>query len=120
MSTSHISSYSDSDNESTGSSVSYIILSDLEVKNIASPAAVTPPLADYVLVLPDYILISDIETEPFEAPTSPNYTPGKMVRATFTLPLAIKVAILEEIVAPPHKRCRSPSPPSPSSSSAPS
>ncbi|GJS56978.1 hypothetical protein Tco_0651762 [Tanacetum coccineum] len=76
MSTSHISSYSDFDNESTVLSVSYIILLDSEVKNIASPAALTPPLADYVLVLPDYIPVSDIETEPFEAPTSPNYTPG--------------------------------------------
>ncbi|GJS56977.1 hypothetical protein Tco_0651761 [Tanacetum coccineum] len=65
--------------------------------------------------------MEDDETLPTQtAPAPPTISAPIMVRATFTLPLAIKVAIPEDIATPPRKRCRSPSPPSPSSSSPPS
>ncbi|GJS89180.1 hypothetical protein Tco_0771816 [Tanacetum coccineum] len=76
MSTSHISICSDSDDESTGWSVSYIILSDTEDEDTASPAALAAPSPAYVSASPDYVPASDTETEPFEAPTSPDYTQG--------------------------------------------
>ncbi|GJZ13874.1 hypothetical protein Tco_0549104 [Tanacetum coccineum] len=172
----------DSDDERTGSSVSYIILSDSEVGDTASPAALTPPLSNYVLTSPDYPFEEDPQEanpeesseedpseedpsdedlmeydEPLPAqatpapPTHPLPTiyalivhPGqeiplrhpywlhrngsllmltsrKTMRVSFTLPLAIEPSIIEEIVAPPRKRCRPPSPPpSPLSSSTPS
>ncbi|GJT95012.1 hypothetical protein Tco_1090530 [Tanacetum coccineum] len=64
MSTSYIFISSDSDDERTGSFVSYIILSDLEAEDVASPTDVL-----------DYVLVLDIDTEPFEALASPDYTP---------------------------------------------
>ncbi|GJR43946.1 hypothetical protein Tco_1312049 [Tanacetum coccineum] len=76
MSTSHISIYSDSDNESTGLSVSYIILSDSAAEDTALLTALAPPSPDYVLASPDYVLALDTKTESFKAPSSPDYTPG--------------------------------------------
>ncbi|GJT13819.1 hypothetical protein Tco_0860861 [Tanacetum coccineum] len=99
----------DSDDESIGSSVSYIILSDSEAKDIASPTAVL-----------DYVPAWDTDTEPFEAPTSPDYAPGKTVWARYVLPPSIEATIAEYTAAPSHKRCylsSSPPPSSPSSSS---
>ncbi|GKB07670.1 hypothetical protein Tco_0835954 [Tanacetum coccineum] len=84
MSTSHISISSDSDDEIISSYVSYIILSDLETEDIASPTVIleylpasdaqikpfeVPPSLDYAPAL-------DADTEPLEAPASPDYTPG--------------------------------------------
>ncbi|GKF60203.1 hypothetical protein Tco_0176989, partial [Tanacetum coccineum] len=42
-------------------------------------------------------------------------TLGKTIHPPYTLPPSIEAAIAEEIVAPPHKRYRSPSPSSASS-----
>ncbi|GJU03586.1 hypothetical protein Tco_1113924 [Tanacetum coccineum] len=56
---------SDSGDESTGSSVSYIILSDSKVEDVASPIAVL-----------NYAPTSNAETEPFEAPPSQDYAPA--------------------------------------------
>ncbi|GJS16586.1 hypothetical protein Tco_0411058 [Tanacetum coccineum] len=72
MSTTRISIYSDSDNESADMFVSYIILSDSEAEDTALPAALAPPSVDYVQASPEYILISNTDIEPFEAPTSPD------------------------------------------------
>ncbi|GKG53033.1 hypothetical protein Tco_0552301, partial [Tanacetum coccineum] len=74
MSTSHISIYSDSNNESTGLSVSYIILSNSATKDTTLLVALAPPSPDYVLVSPDYVLALDTKTEPFKEPASPDYT----------------------------------------------
>ncbi|GJR22433.1 hypothetical protein Tco_0970960 [Tanacetum coccineum] len=54
MFTSHISICSDSDDESIGWSVSYIILSDSEDEDTASPAALAAPSPAYVPASPDY------------------------------------------------------------------
>ncbi|GJU64941.1 hypothetical protein Tco_1246776 [Tanacetum coccineum] len=84
VSTSHISIYSNYDDESTESSIYYIILSDSEAEGVASPTAVL----DYALVSntdtelfeappsPDYALALDADTEFLEAPASPDYTLG--------------------------------------------
>ncbi|GJY47423.1 hypothetical protein Tco_0436486 [Tanacetum coccineum] len=61
-SVSHISISSGSNDESTGSSTSYIILLDLDAKGSASPTTVL-----------DFALVSDTDSEPFEAPPSPDY-----------------------------------------------
>nr|GEY36653.1 hypothetical protein [Tanacetum cinerariifolium] len=74
MSSSHISIYSDSNDESTNSYVSYIILSDSEAEDTASPIGLAPPSPDYIPALPDYAPASNTKTEPFKAQTSPNYT----------------------------------------------
>ncbi|GJY86070.1 hypothetical protein Tco_0500096 [Tanacetum coccineum] len=50
---------------STGSFASYIILSDLKTEDVASPT------------VPD----SDIDTESFEVPASPDYTLGSNIEA---------------------------------------
>nr|GEY40316.1 hypothetical protein [Tanacetum cinerariifolium] len=76
MSTSHISIYSDSNNESSGSFISYIILSDSEAEETASPAALTPSSPDYILTSPDYLPALDMKTKSFEALASPDYTQG--------------------------------------------
>ncbi|GKD79740.1 hypothetical protein Tco_1342361 [Tanacetum coccineum] len=70
MSTSRISMYSDSDDESTGSSVTYIVLSDSEVEDTASPTTFKPPSPDYVLTSPNYVPASYTEIKPFEAPAT--------------------------------------------------
>nr|GFB29134.1 hypothetical protein [Tanacetum cinerariifolium] len=74
MSSSYISIYSNSDDESTSSYVSYIILSHLEARDTASPAALVPPSPDYILASSDYVPALDTKNEPFKAPTSPDYT----------------------------------------------
>ncbi|GJW79312.1 hypothetical protein Tco_0140994, partial [Tanacetum coccineum] len=62
--------------ESIGSSVSYIILSDSEADDTTLPVVLAPPLPDYVQASPNYVLPLDIKTEPFEAPASADYAPG--------------------------------------------
>nr|GFA68529.1 hypothetical protein [Tanacetum cinerariifolium] len=52
------------DEESIGSSISYIILSDSEAEHVTSP-----------IVILDYALSSDTDTEPFKALPSPDDTP---------------------------------------------
>ncbi|GJR43947.1 hypothetical protein Tco_1312050 [Tanacetum coccineum] len=47
-------------------------------------------------------------------------TPRKTVCAPFTFLIAIEAAIFKEIIASPHKRCRSPLPPPPSPPPSPS
>ncbi|GJT79997.1 hypothetical protein Tco_1054339 [Tanacetum coccineum] len=64
-SVSHISILSSFDDESTGSSISYIILSDLKVDGVASPTVVL-----------DFALVSDTDSESFEDPPSPDYAPA--------------------------------------------
>nr|GFC37749.1 hypothetical protein [Tanacetum cinerariifolium] len=51
-----------SDDESIGSSISYIILSNSKTDGAASPIAVL-----------DFALVLDTDSEPFEAPPSLNY-----------------------------------------------
>nr|GEZ28604.1 hypothetical protein [Tanacetum cinerariifolium] len=65
MSTSHFFISSDSDDESTSSFVSYIILSNSKAKDVTSPTVVI-----------NYVPDLDTDTEPFEAPASPDYTLG--------------------------------------------
>ncbi|GJY36092.1 hypothetical protein Tco_0421470 [Tanacetum coccineum] len=65
VSTSHISIYSNYDDESIESSISYIILSDSEAEGVTSPTAVL-----------DYALVLNTDTELFEAPPSPDYAPA--------------------------------------------
>ncbi|GJT26555.1 hypothetical protein Tco_0906830 [Tanacetum coccineum] len=62
---SHISILLGFDDESTGSSISYIILSDSEVDGVASPTAIL-----------DFALVSDTDSESFEDPPSPDYAPA--------------------------------------------
>ncbi|GJS03307.1 hypothetical protein Tco_0319815 [Tanacetum coccineum] len=76
MYTSYITIFLDSKNESTGSSISYIILSESNAKETASPAALAPPSPDYIPSSQDYVLASNTKTKPFEAPTLPNYASG--------------------------------------------
>ncbi|GJX94480.1 hypothetical protein Tco_0349066 [Tanacetum coccineum] len=65
MYASYMSISLDSDDESSGSSISYIILSDTETEDTASPT-----------IVPNYAPPSNHETKPFEAPPSPDYTPA--------------------------------------------
>ncbi|GKD63742.1 hypothetical protein Tco_1305850 [Tanacetum coccineum] len=74
----------DYDDESIGSSVSYIILSDSETKDTVSLTAVLDYAPDFDAETesfeappsPDYASALDADTKPLEAPTSPDYTPG--------------------------------------------
>ncbi|GJZ64412.1 hypothetical protein Tco_0620833 [Tanacetum coccineum] len=73
---------SDSNDESIDSSVSYIILSDTETADTASPTAILEysPAFDAETapfeapLSPDYAPTSNADTEPLEAPASPDYT----------------------------------------------
>ncbi|GKA41428.1 hypothetical protein Tco_0734021 [Tanacetum coccineum] len=76
MSTSYITINSNSNDESTDSSISYIILSKSEVEDTTSLTALAPPSPDYVPALPDYAPVSDTKTESFEAWASLGYALG--------------------------------------------
>ncbi|GKB37820.1 hypothetical protein Tco_0882762 [Tanacetum coccineum] len=106
MSTSHISVSSDFDDESTDSFVSYIILSDSKIEDVASPTVVL-----------NYVLDSNTYTESFEVPASPDYTLGSN---TETKPFEEdpQEAGLEKSSSSPPPSPSSP-PPSPSVSSSP-
>ncbi|GJV49590.1 hypothetical protein Tco_1439802 [Tanacetum coccineum] len=106
MSTSHISVSSDFDDESTDSFVSYIILSDSKIEDVASPTVVL-----------NYVLDSNTDTESFEVPASPDYTLGSN---TETKPFEEdpQEAGLEKSSSSPPPSPSSP-PPSPSVSSSP-
>ncbi|GJS29044.1 hypothetical protein Tco_0489664 [Tanacetum coccineum] len=78
MSTSYITISLDSDDESTSSSIPYIILSsNSKTEDTASPATLlTPPSPNYVLALPYYVTASDTAIESLDVSASPDYAPG--------------------------------------------
>ncbi|GKE14714.1 hypothetical protein Tco_1422291 [Tanacetum coccineum] len=76
MSTSYITISLDSEDKSTDSFISYIILLYVEAKETASPASFAPPSLDYVRTSQDYVLALNIEIESFEELTSPDYASG--------------------------------------------
>ncbi|GKA15805.1 hypothetical protein Tco_0695552 [Tanacetum coccineum] len=66
MYASHIFVSSCSDDESTGSSIPYIILTDSEAMDATLSIAPAPLSPDYVPASPDYTLDSDLDSETFE------------------------------------------------------
>ncbi|GJR97428.1 hypothetical protein Tco_0269602 [Tanacetum coccineum] len=66
MSTSYITISLDSGDESTALFVSYIIISNSEDEDTASPAALAPPSLDYVPASPNYAPGLETDTEPLE------------------------------------------------------
>nr|GEX20747.1 hypothetical protein [Tanacetum cinerariifolium]GEX27879.1 hypothetical protein [Tanacetum cinerariifolium] len=126
MFVSHISISSGYGDESVDSYVCRVILTDSEAEDTALHVAIAPSSPDYVLASLDYILALDTETDPFEAPPSPDYAPDfdsytKLFERglsrgrsksetsdmytkedgtlTFTLPPSIEAAITDKIVA---------------------
>nr|GEV12721.1 putative reverse transcriptase domain-containing protein [Tanacetum cinerariifolium] len=65
MSVSHISVSSRSDDESTGLSIPYIILTDSKTEDATLPVAPAPLSPDYVPASPVYTSDSDSDSEPF-------------------------------------------------------
>ncbi|GKE31253.1 hypothetical protein Tco_1450575, partial [Tanacetum coccineum] len=66
MSVSHISVSSSYDDESTRSSIPYIILTDSEAEDATLPVAPALLSLDYVPASPDYTPDFDLDSEPFE------------------------------------------------------